>query len=182
MQTPRFDPGGFYEFNLASGSVRTRDGERVVVVAEDTLGALVALAVGNGDDLGALRSLGERLGAHARTSLGDDPGGATPEAVLGHSASVLALFGFGRVSMERWGDAIVLRVASSPELDATGAAAGRLLSGFFSKVTDRRVGCIPLGDSSFLLGDPEIADAVSGWAQQGLGVGEIIGRLAPEGA
>lgn len=182
MQTPRFDPGGFYEFNLASGAVRTRDGERVVVVGEDTLSALVALAVASGDDLGALRALGERFGSHTRASLGDDPAGASPEAVLGHSASVLALFGFGRVSMERWGDAMVIRVASSPQLDETGAAAGCLLSGFFSKVSGRGVGCIPLGDSTFLLGDPEIADAVSGWAKQGLGVGEIIGRLAPEGA
>ena len=44
MHDGRFDPSGFYEFNLTGGTVRTRTGERVVILSEDVLSSLVAAA------------------------------------------------------------------------------------------------------------------------------------------
>ena len=40
MHDGRFDPSGFYEFNLTGGTVRTRAGERVVMLSEGVLSAL----------------------------------------------------------------------------------------------------------------------------------------------
>ncbi|MFW2388515.1 MAG: hypothetical protein ACN4G0_09280, partial [Polyangiales bacterium] len=61
MHDGRFDPSGFYEFNLTGGTVRTRHGERVVLLSEDVLSSLVAAAARDGD-LTPLRRLGELLG------------------------------------------------------------------------------------------------------------------------
>ena len=61
MHDGRFDPSGFYEFNLNAGMVRTRTGERVAIVSEDVLSSLVAAAARDGD-LTPLRRLGELLG------------------------------------------------------------------------------------------------------------------------
>lgn len=177
MSTPRFDPGGFYEFNLAQGAVRTRDGERVVVVSEATLAALVG---GNADAGSPLSALGSKLGGQAKASLGGDASGASPEVVMGHATSVLALFGLGRVSLERWGDAMVLSVSSAPEMGSERLA--DVLSGFFSELGGADVRCIPVAETQFLVADPEISDAVSGWAKQGTSVGEIVSRLGVENA
>jgi hypothetical protein len=57
MHDGRFDPSGFYEFNLNAGMVRTRTGERVAIVSEDVLSSLVAAAARDGD-LTPLRRLG----------------------------------------------------------------------------------------------------------------------------
>ena len=58
MHDGRFDPSGFYEFNLTGGTVRTRGGERVVMLSEGVLSALVEAAARDGD-LTPLRRLGE---------------------------------------------------------------------------------------------------------------------------
>ena len=39
MHDGRFDPSGFYEFNLTGGTVRARSGERVVMLTEGVLSA-----------------------------------------------------------------------------------------------------------------------------------------------
>ena len=57
MHDGRFDPSGFYEFNLTGGMVRARTGERVVILSEDVLSSLVAAAARDGD-LTPLRRLG----------------------------------------------------------------------------------------------------------------------------
>ena len=61
MTEPSFDPGGFFQFDLAKGSVRSRGGSRVLLVSESVLSPLINTAVANGD-LTAVRSLGSQLG------------------------------------------------------------------------------------------------------------------------
>ena len=68
MHDGRFDPSGFYEFNLGGGTVRTRTGERVMVLGEGVLSSLVAAAARDGD-LTPLRRLGEMLGEHVLSGL-----------------------------------------------------------------------------------------------------------------
>ena len=56
MTDAQFDPGGFFQFDLAHGRVRTRGGARVLVLAENVLATLIVTAVQNGD-LTAIRTL-----------------------------------------------------------------------------------------------------------------------------
>ena len=109
MDEPRFDPGGFWEFHLSGGAVHTREGRRVVVLPEDVAGPLVRLALDQGDEV-LLAELGTALGAEAAASLGANLTERSPETVLGHARSVVALFGLGRLSLEQWGDALVARL------------------------------------------------------------------------
>jgi hypothetical protein len=178
---PSFDPGGFYEFDLARGAVRTRDGSRVLVLSDDVLGPLVSMAVRNGD-VTAVRVLGRQLGDQALHSLGKPPAGLSPETVLGHTASVLALTGWGRLRFEQWGDAVVAALDGLPELDDQHIGVGALLGGVISALAGRDVACVPVGESGrFLVVDPGVAEQVWAWSKNGAELPEIVARLAVPG-
>ena len=138
MGNVAFDPGGFYEFSLESGSVKSRDGARVVVVSDSVMANLVSAAVERGD-VTAVRQLGKHLGQSVSRAVGGDAASATPEEVMGYASATLALFGWGRLALERWGDALVAVVKEVPTLDADnlgvaallGEAAGEGLHGGF---------------------------------------------------
>ena len=85
MANASFDPGGYFEFDLARGAVRARGGERVLVLAGDVLAPLVSAAVGNGD-LTAVRKMGRQLGEAVLQEL-NAPMDQPMEAVLGHAAA-----------------------------------------------------------------------------------------------
>lgn len=182
MTDSAFDPGAFFEFDLARGDVRARGGERVVLLSESALAPLVAAAV-KGGDLTAVRKLGRHLGQTAASglaSVADSP----PEVVIGRAADVLALFGWGRLTLDRWGDALAARVDGLPRLDEAHLGIAALLGGIFSALADRDVACVPVSkDGLFLLVDPSIAHQVWKWARAGDGVPAIVARLAaPEAA
>lgn len=180
MDEPRFDPGGFWEFHLNGGAVRTREGRRVIVMPEDVAGPLVRLALDQGDQV-LLSEIGAALGAEAAATLGEDLGERSPETVLGHAASVVALFGLGRLSLERWGDAVVASLSGAPALH--GEALAALLGGLFSALGGMEVGCAALGDGRFVLVHPDVVDAVRGWVAEGADLGAVAARLAaPAGA
>ncbi|MBW2684743.1 MAG: hypothetical protein JRE19_02365 [Deltaproteobacteria bacterium] len=170
MHDGRFDPSGFYEFNLTGGMVRARTGERVVILSEDVLSSLVAAAARDGD-LTPLRRLGELLGVQVLGSV------LSPEAVLGHASAVTALFGWGRLAFERWGSALVIVLRDKPELDEDELGAAALLGGMFSEISQRQVSCVPTGDSKFIMVDFEVAETVWGWFKDGADLPAIVGML-----
>jgi hypothetical protein len=176
MHDGRFDPGGFYEFNLNGGMIRTRNGERVVVMSEDVLSSLVAAAARDGD-LTPLRRLGELLGEQVLASLDRPASVLTAEAVLGHVSAVTALFGWGRLAFERWGAALVVALRDKPELDEDELGAAALLGGMFSEISQRQVSCVPAGDSKFVMVDFEVAETVWGWFKDGADLPAIVGML-----
>jgi len=176
MAEARFDPGGFYQFDLREGSVRTKDGGRVLVLSDTALGLLVSTAVRAGD-VAALIGLGNQLGALARQSLGADPSAATPEAVIAHASAVVSLFGWGKLAFERWGQALVVNVGGLPPLDDGGKAVGALLTGLLSSLGDRPADCVSVGAGQFLVVAPTAAEQVRKWAASGDGVATIVGRL-----
>lgn len=182
MAQSAFDPGGFFEFDLAAGAVRARGGERVLVLSDSVLAPLVSAAVRNGD-LTAVRKLGRDLGAAASQDMGQ-PNAARAEDVLSRAADVLSLFGWGRLRVERWGDALVAHVDGLPTLDDDHLGIAALLGGLFSALADREVACVPVSEGgAFLLVDPAVAQQVWKWSRNGEGVPAIVGRLAaPEGA
>lgn len=176
MHDGRFDPSGFYEFNLKGGTVRTRGGERVVMLSEGVLSALVEAAARDGD-LTPLRRLGELLGEQVLSGLDRPASVLTPEVVLGHTSAVTALFGWGGIGFERWGAALVVALRDKPELDEDELGAAALLGGMFSEISQRQVSCVPTGDSKFIMVDFEVAETVWGWYKDGADLAAIVGML-----
>jgi hypothetical protein len=184
MTEPRFDPTGFFDFDLSAGAVRARGGTRVLMLSDTVVAPLVSSAVASGD-LTALRRLGRHIGEEIRASVGGSAADHGPDAVLGHAAGVLALFGWGQLAVERWGDALVARVASLPDIDESQLALAALLGGLFTALSQRDVACVPLmradgGDrSAFILVEPSVAETVWGWAQAGHDIPTIVQQLVP---
>lgn len=184
MDEPRFDPTGFFDFDLAQGAVRARGGTRVLMLSDTVVAPLVSSAVASGD-LTALRRLGRHVGEEIRASVGGSAMERAPETVLSHAASVLALFGWGQLAMERWGDALVARVTALPEIDESQLALAALLGGLFTALVQRDVACVPLmrGDGgdrgSFILVEPSVAETVWSWAQAGHDIPAIVQQLGP---
>lgn len=177
MDAPRFDPAGYYELDVAKGTVRTRGGTRVIVMSDNVATALVSAAVRSGD-LAGLRALGTQLGDEVRAALDGDPKRAEPSAVLGEAAAVLGTFGLGTFKIDRWGDALAVRLEDAAIDDI--AATEALLEALLESLAGRAVACIPSADGSFLVVDPSIADVVRGWAAGGASVATMVGRLGPE--
>ncbi|MFW5899366.1 MAG: hypothetical protein ACOCUN_02730, partial [Jiangellaceae bacterium] len=161
MTQTRFDPGGFYQFDLSEGAVRTRAGTRMLVLSTSGLTPLVATAVWHGD-LTPVRRLGKELGEHVSEGLGGAASERSPEEVLGHAAGILALHGWGRLGMERWGDVVVVRLAGAPAIDDRSLGVAALLGGLFSALAGREVACVPADEDRFVLVDPAIAEEVWG--------------------
>lgn len=179
MPQASFDPGGFFKFDLPNGEVRARSGNRVLVLSDAVVAPLVSAAVRN-SDLTAVRRLGRYVGEETLQALGGDPAEATPETVFSHAATLLALFGWGRLEIQRWGDALVAHLDGLPQLDADHLAVAALLGGLFSAMAKREVACVPVGqDGRFLLCDPQIAEQVWNWSRSGEEIGGIVSRLAP---
>jgi hypothetical protein len=177
-----FDPGGFFEFDLARGAISSRGGGRVLVLSDGVLAPLVSAAV-EGGDLTAVRKLGRQLGEAAAGALDGAAPGRPAEEVLGHAAAVLSLFGWGRLSVDRWGDALVAKLEQLPRLDDEHLGVAALLGGLFSSLAQEEVACVPVGnDGAFLLVDPAVAQQVWKWSRAGDDVAAVVGRLAPEDA
>ncbi len=178
MAPPQFDPKGFFEFDLAQGEVRARGKERVLVLSQSVLAPLVATAVRSGD-LTPIRELGNQLGSSVAASLGSRPDSLSPALVISHASNLMALHGWGRLQLERWGDALVLQVEQLPPLDQENLAVAALLGGLFSTLASREVACVPIGTTNrYIVVDPGVAERVWGWSKAGRELPAIVSRLA----
>jgi hypothetical protein len=179
MDDTRFDPGAFWEFNLATGAMQTREGLRTAALPFDVLAPLVGHAVARGD-LALVRRVGACLGAEARASISGDVAALAPEVVLGHAGTITALFGLGRFGLLRYGDALLATLPGSAELGDDAVAA--LLAGLLEVLGDAEVACVPAGGGRYLVVAPAVAAAVSGWFAQGADLGAVLDRLVPSEA
>lgn len=178
MTESSFDPGGFFQFDLAHGAVRSRGGSRVLLVTEDVLAPLIRTAVGQGD-LTAVRSLGSQLGNLVSSALGKSASSSSPGEMIVAAGSVMSLFGWGRLRLEQWGDALVLQVDSLPPLDGDNLAVAALLGGLFSTVCGSEVACVPLARSSkYIMVDPSVAEQIWTWSKGGESLAAIASKLA----
>ncbi|NOY94381.1 MAG: hypothetical protein GXP55_24655 [Deltaproteobacteria bacterium] len=182
MAIPPFDPGDFFHIDLAHGAMNTRGGQRVLVLSDTVVAPLVSAAVQNGD-LTALRELGRVVGAHVESSLGGSPRAASAEDVLGHARAALALFGWGRLCFERWGEALVASLSGLPRLDEDHLGVAALLGGLVSALAEAEVACVPVGDDRFLVVDPSVAEQIWTWSREGADLATLVAHLAaPEAA
>jgi membrane protein YqaA with SNARE-associated domain len=180
MTEPSLDPGAFFQFDLAKGSVRSRGGNRVLLVSESVLAPLINTAVAHGD-LTAVRSLGSQLGTMVATTLGTAPSGLSPAQVIGHAGGVMSLFGWGRLRLEQWGDALVLHVDGLPPLDEDNLAVAALLGGLFSTLCSIEIACVPIARTAkYMVVDPRIAEQVWIWSKEGESLASIVSKLAAQ--
>lgn len=182
MAPNRFDAAGYYAFNLPKGEVRTRAGRRMLVLDSDAMGPLISTAVKHGD-LTAVRTLGHKLGEQVAGAFDGPVGGLPPQDVLAGAAAVLGLCGWGRLSMQQWGDAVVLKVDGAPALDDDCLGLAALLGGMLASLVGRDCACVPVGDQGqFVVVDPKEAAQVWSWSQEGLELPAVVGRLVREDA
>lgn len=180
IEAGQFDPEGYYAFNMTRGEVHTRSGDRVLVLSGDAVGPLISTAVKHGD-LTAVRALGRKVGEQALDSLGSGAMDASPEAVATHAGGVLAMLGWGRLHLERWGKALVVRVTGAPELDGPHLGMAALLGGMLSALGGRDIACVPVGnEGQFLVVAPSVAEQVWAWAKESPQIGAVVARLAPK--
>ena len=173
MTSAPTNPTGFYELDLQNGIIRTRHGERVVAISDSIVGVLVSSALrGNAK---TINELGRHLGSEIARTIGDIQN-ATPEDVLTHVASVLSIFGWGKLSLERWGDALAMRISNAPQ-GVTADAMATLLAGLLVKLTARELACVPVSEDSFLILHPSTVGAVRSWTKKGEGLSVIVGKL-----
>ncbi len=177
MTETSFDPGGFFQFDLAKGCVRSKGGSRVLLVSEGVLAPLINTAVANGD-LTAIRSLGAQLGSIVASALGSQPNSASPAQVTAAAGGVMSLFGWGRLRLEQWGDALVLQVEGLPPLDEDNLAVAALLGGLFSTLCSTEVACVPVSRTAkYVMVDPRIAEQVWAWSKEGESLASIASKL-----
>jgi hypothetical protein len=184
MANPPFDASKAVTFDLARGQIQKEEEPRVLVSANAVLAlcqaagtdATAAFARTAGDSIGdAIARRFDRAGANAK--------GASIEAIVEHLSGELAIAGFGALSIERWGRALVLvidRALGGSEGDRLLAP---LLASAVSKAAKVEARCVRLsrdGDRArFLVTGPKGAEKVRDWLLAGLSWGEALVRLHP---
>jgi len=202
METSTFDPTRAVVFDLARGQVALDGGgnllllpTEVVAAACSQLDATVVRQIGS--------ALGKQAGVRARGRLAQASGvgreggqaasleataleGLTPEALTLESiveqlGGELSLGGFGALTLERWGQALVARIEGYP-LAAQGQ---ELLAGFIESallvLAEREVTAHPLERTAqslrFLLCSRAAAAKVKGWQLEGSGWADALVAL-----
>lgn len=136
------------------------------------------MAVRDGD-LTAIRNLGNQLGKQIASQIGMSVNQTAPGVVMAHVSAAVALFGWGGLRLERWGDALILDVERLPSLDRENLAMAALLGGLFSTLCAREVACVPIdGTSRYLMVDPGVAERIWAWSKGGDDLPAIIAKLA----
>jgi len=184
MAGPSFDPTHAVRFDLQRGSVTAGGGERQVVLACAALDDLVLIAgtdaaAAVGRTMGA--SMGERVGARLGGARGVNA--SSIEAVVAHLGGELSISGFGVLTLERWGHAMVLVVDRPAVRDMTFLAS--ILEGAVEAAAGRPVRCLALGRDvgsvRILVAGSAGVDRARALLAEGLAWGDVLARLQPKG-
>lgn len=179
METSTFDPTRAVVFDLARGQVALEGGGSLLLVPTDVMAtACSQLDATIVRQLGS--ALGKQAGSRARPRL-PQPGSATLETIIEQLGGELSLGGFGALSMERWGQALVARIEGYP-LAAQGQ---ELLAGFVEgallALIEREVTAFPLERTPqslrLLLCSRQAATKVKGWLLSGSSWGDALTML-----
>jgi len=176
-ESGQFDAAGYYAFDLQSGEVRTRAGRRVLILDCDAMGPLISTAVKHGD-LTAVRTLGHKIGDQINGACGGAANGLGSQEVMASASAVVGLLGFGRLSLEAWGPAVVLKLEGAPDMDEERLGLAALLGGMLASIVGQDCGCVPVGgDGHFVVVDPKVAGQIWSWAQDGKPLASVIARI-----
>lgn len=172
--TPRFDPTRAIIYDLAQGQLRDDEGASrlnlpfaSVARLLEQAGADVALDFG--------RNLGVEIGRRVAARL---DGAAGTAAWAEHFGGHLALLGLGNLRVERWGRALVLRVASAPE--GSSELVGAVLEGALQRGLSRTCSLVPFsGDDgvAYLVLSPQTGERARALREAGGGLGQVVEQL-----
>jgi hypothetical protein len=179
MAQPVFNPASEVQFDLGRGQISLSGRTPRVLVPADALAALCRSAGAE-----AIRDFGRQLGTEVGRRVSERLGNVTKAdvaSVVEHLGGDLALGGFGSLSVERWGRALVLRIAGCP----LGAEGDVLVAAVFEGALQRGLGrdtnVVPIerSDSSvrLLATSSAAARKVRDWIAAGVSWGDALARL-----
>jgi hypothetical protein len=179
MDTSIFDPTRAVVFDLSRGQVTLQGKSPVLVLAAEALAQVCGRL-----EVPALRQFGAVLGKQAGARIRDRIGSATSltlEAMVDQLGGEVSLAGLGSLAIERWGDALVVRLEGCP----LGAPGQELMSAYveaaLQQAVEREVTALVLerGQESFrLLLCGKVASArVKSWLSAGGSWGDALAAL-----
>jgi hypothetical protein len=179
MDTSSFDPTMAVVFDLAQGQVNLADGGAMLMVPADALAQVCGSL-----EAGAVRRFGEVMGKQAGERVSTRLGvGAIPtlEVMVNQLGGELSLAGLGALSIERWGDALVVQIEGCPLGSAAHSLMSAYVEGAVLGATGRAARAVPLERSSssfrLLLCGDEAASRVQGWLAAGRTWGDALAAL-----
>lgn len=183
MVENRFNPAGYFTFDLARG--RTTTGRTdVLILPVELLNRL-----GEEADTAALgrlaRGLGEWLGERVRERLsvgGADPLAASPEAFLNELNGLLAVHGLGRTTLESFGDVLLVRLDGGDPFPGVHGATflEALFSGIITTFLGQEASCLAMdtpGGRCLVVASPGAIRRATQLRSAGAGVEAIVSRL-----
>jgi hypothetical protein len=183
MPDARFDPRTAVTFDLVHGLVAVGDATAHVVVPAGALGVLCG-AAGAEATVAFGRALGEAIGTRVASRLRtrEAARAAAVEEVLEALGAEVAVTGLGSLSIERWGQALVLVVDHAPALGPhADELAAALLEAALRALTgrDARVGLLGRegGRARFLVASAAAIARVRAALAAGRGWGEALVAL-----
>jgi hypothetical protein len=185
MSNPPFDASKAVTFDLSRGQIQKEGAEPRLLVSAS---ALVGLCRAAGVDAASTfaRTTGQSIGAAIATRFeraGQNVGAAAIDAVVEHLSGELAVAGFGRLSVERWGQALVLVVDYGPVTEAGDELLRALLGAAVAGAAKLDLECVRLareGDRvRFFIAGRRGAEKVRQWLGSGVSWGEALVRLHP---
>jgi hypothetical protein len=168
------------KFDLATGQVRTAAGEQLLVIPLSSLEEIASTGGANAASRVA-RGLGVAIGRRVVRGLGSTEGvrKASLEALVTSLAFEVAVAGWGSLTLERWGKALVLALDHAPVADL--AIVTALLEGALETLAGREVHGVALptegGAIRVLVASEKTAAKARAWSLEGVLVGEVIARL-----
>jgi len=185
MSEPRFDPTHALKIDFDQGQVTLRGQGPCLVVPK---GALLDLLSNAGDDATSNfgQQLGVEIGRRMVESLGSSITSASVECFVEHLGGELALLGLGTLTVERWGQALVIAVDAAPA-GATGTAlVSAVIAGALQRAVSRDTTVLELMKSDttlrLLVVSKTVGAEVKQWLAQGVPWGSVLTRLhAPRG-
>jgi hypothetical protein len=172
-----FDPKTAVTFDLTAGQVHLQDSEPALMVPS---AALIDLCKAAGDlatgNLG--RAVGQTMGKRVASRLGGADGSSI-QGFVEHLAGEMAVSGWGALSLERWGRAMVLVVDRGVSTSLTCA----MLEAALDAATGRKACCVPVMQEGYrtrlLVTSASSAEKVAQWVAQGVSWGEVLVKLHP---
>jgi len=178
MDTSSFDPTRAVVFDLPRGQVTLQGKSPVLVLPAEALAQICGRL-----DVAAIRQFGNVLGKQAGTRVRDRLRSALPslEVMVDQLGGELSLAGLGALTIERWGQALVIRIEGCP----LGAPAHELMSAYVEAAlhvaVERELEALVLERSpdSFrlLLCGKAGAARVKGWLSAGGSWGDALAAL-----
>lgn len=183
MTQSAFDATGFLRFDLANGSIRSREDEQLALVPVDLLDALEPGEQTRRRSVAFGKTHGKRF-AEIIARLTEPPG---VEVLAEYIGGLTAVFGLGRSAVEIRGNAILFRLTSGREMSAgvvtllTG-----FLAGFMSEIEPETAFDIlhmQVDDDGdlFWAGNPKAIDRVKDLLTDGVKPMEALWLLSEEG-